>query len=308
MTGDAARRLGEDLARLSAAPGGAGTVTGQVLDVTDAGVNLLLGGSLIPDVPCLPAYRNRRAGDWVVVRPGSRPLVLGRPESDPDDEATIRSLAKEVLLDEQVIRAATWGIAVPSGTGWQQVQTLFLRKDKNGQVELYGQLASQSDTSPTAPADRAPRPVTISPTASGTWRGGRPDDYASYPTQGDWTGRGNRRGAWFYGSRIMDACQGKTVSRMTVTFTRRRGSGANSRRPLHLYLHDHHSPPGGQLDLDEGPEELLRLSVGARGTATLPASWRDKLADGTRKGLAIYATGRTDYMAVSGGTIRIEFS
>ncbi|SDL43172.1 hypothetical protein SAMN05421806_1401, partial [Streptomyces indicus] len=135
-----------------------------------------------------------------------------------------------------------------------------------------------------------------------------PDDYASTPTQGDWTGGGNRRGAWFYGSKIAQACAGKTVAKMTVQFTRRRGSGVNAKRPMHLYLHNYTSAPGGQLNLGAGPEELVSLSVGAKGTATLPASWRNALASGSARGLAIYASGRNDYAAFTGGTITITFS
>lgn len=311
MSSEAARRLGEDFARLSASPGGVQTVSAQVVDVTDAGVNLIMSGALFIDVPCLGAYRNRAPGDWVMVRPGSRPVVLGRSEGDPGtaDDAAMRAVAAEVALDEQVVRAATWGAAAPVGSGWQAVSSLFLRKDVNGKVELYGQLGgAETDPSPPAPPAAPPKPVTVTANSSGTWRGGRPDEYADYPTQGDWTGRGNRRGGWFYGSKIADACAGKSVASMRVTLTRRRGSGANGKRPLHLYLHDHNSPPSGQLDLDEGPEELLYLSVGATGTATLPASWRAKLADGTRTGLAVYASGRSDYMSVSGGSIRITFN
>jgi hypothetical protein len=310
LTSEAARALGEDIATVKGSKAAGGTVSAQVVDVTDVGVNLDFRGALLLDVPCVDSYRNRTPGDWVALRPGAKPVVMWRLGQDPGevDEDTIRSLAKEVALDEQVVRSATWGTAAPSGTGWQTVQTLFLRKSSEGKVELYGQLASESDTSPDSPAERAPKPVTISPSSYGTWRGGRPDDYANYPTQGDWTGRGNRRGAWFYGSDIANACAGKTVAKMTVKFTRRRGSGANAKRPLHVYLHNHNSPPSGQLDLDDGPEELLSLSVGATGTATLPASWRSQLASGAAKGFAIYASGSRDYMSVQGGAITITFS
>ncbi|MFD8937333.1 hypothetical protein ACFV0R_19125 [Streptomyces sp. NPDC059578] len=306
--GDAARRLGEDLARL-AAGGATGTPeTAQVVDVTDAGVNALWRGALLLDVPCLASYRDRAPGDWVLLRTGSRPLVLGRPTEDPADETRIRTIAAEVALDQQVVRAATWGTAAPSGSGWQGPVDLFMRKGTDGTVELYGQLVAETEPPPPAPAPRPPKPVTISPTAYGTWRSGRPDEYADYPVQGDWTGRGARRGGWFYGTQIATACAGKTVASMTVSLTRRRGSGVNGKRPIHLYLHDYTSPPSGQLALDEGPEDLLSLSVGAKGTASLPASWRSRLADGTRRGIAIYAQGRGDYLALQGGQITIRFS
>lgn len=305
---EVARQLGEDLARLSTGSGVGRTVSAQVVDVTDAGVNLTMGGTLFTDVPCLGSYTNRQAGDWVMVRPGSRPVVLGRPEDDPNAaETQIRQVSTEVALDLQVVRAATWGTAAPSGSGWQGPVNLYMRKNADGQVELYGQLASQSDTSPDAPPARTPKPATITPTDYGSWRGGQPDSYATYPTQGDWTGRGDRRGAFFYGTKIADACSGKTVTRMEVTITRRRGSGVNAARPVRLYLHGYTSAPSGQLNLGDGPQALMSLSVGATRTVALPAEWRTALASGSARGLAIYANGSRDYMSVQGGTIKITF-
>jgi hypothetical protein len=306
---EAARALGDELSR-SMSASSSGTLSAQVVDVTDAGVNLNLGGALLLDVPCVDSYRNRAAGDWVAVRPGARPVVMWRLGGDPGevDEERIRDLAKDVALDEQVLRAATWGTGAPGGTGWQTVSTLYLRKNSEGKVELYGQVASVSDPSPDTPPGRAPKPAVISPTAYGSWRSGRPDEYARYPMQGDWTGRGNRRGAWFYGTAIAAACSGKTVSSMKVSFTRQRGSGVNSKRALHLYLHGYTSPPSGQLNLGDGPDELISLSVGATGTVSLPSSWRSQLASGAARGLAIYAGGSADYMAVSGGKFTITFS
>jgi hypothetical protein len=298
---EAARALGEDLARAAAANNAGGTVSAQVVDVTDEGVNLMLGGALVLDVPCPDSYRNRTAGDWVAVRPGARPVVMWRLGPDPAEDTTdVRDIVGQV----QTVRAVTWGTAAPSGAGWQEASVPWVRQVGDGQVELYLQVAAASEPSPDAPTSK---PATVTANSSGSWRNGRRDDYRDYPFQGDWTGGGNLRGAWFYGTKIADACSGKSVSKMTVAFTRRRGSGRNARVPMHLYLHDHTSPPSS-LDLDEGPEELLSLSVGANGTATIPADWRAKLADGTRRGLAIYAKGSRDYAAFSGGTITITFS
>ncbi|MGW7473652.1 hypothetical protein ACWGIT_18915 [Streptomyces cyaneofuscatus] len=286
------------------------TRSAQVDGVTDRGVNLRIGDELLLDVPCSEGYRNRSAGDWVAVTKSARPVVVWRLGEDPGEttEAEIRELAAEVATDLQVVGAVSWGTEAPPGTGWQSVIGTFVRKGAQGKAEYYHQLAATTEPPPPTPPARPPSPVTISPTSSGTWRGGRPDSYASHPTQGDWTGRGNRRGGWFYGTQIAAACAGKTVASMAVTFTRARGSGVNAKRPLHVYLHDYTSPPSGQLSLGSGPEDLLRLSVGSRGTATLPASWRSALASGSARGLAIYAAGRTDYLAVTGGALRITFA
>ncbi|MFJ2113128.1 MULTISPECIES: hypothetical protein [unclassified Streptomyces] len=307
---DAANALGADLARSVSAPGGLQTRSAQVDGVTDKGVNVRIGDELLLDIPCSEGYRRRQAGDWVAITKSSRPVVVWRLGDDPGEatEDEIREIAADTAADLQVVRAVTWGTAAPAGTGWQAGTTVHARKNSQGKVELYVQLGTVTEPSPPAPPARAPSPVTVTPSSSGSWRSGRPDDYASNPIQGDWTGSGDRRGAWFYGAKIAQACAGKTVSGMSVALTRARGSGVNAKRPMHLYLHSHQSEPSGQLTLGDGPEELLSLSVGARGTAALPAPWRSALASGTARGLAIYAQGRTDYMAVTGGTLTIRFS
>ncbi|MFC9429244.1 hypothetical protein [Streptomyces sp. NPDC056987] len=307
MTGSPADEFGEALARGSGPPG-MSVVSAQVVDKTENGVNLRFDGGLLLDVACRDSYRDRRAGDWVAVRLGAVPVVEGRLGPDPadGDESRIREIAVDAAQDLIAISAYTWGTAAP-GAGYQQVTTLWTKKDANGVGVLYAQIGG-ADTSPTPPPTRPPKTVTLSPSDAGSWRGGRPDEYAQNPTQGDWTGGGNRRGAWFYGSAIAAACSGKTVASMRVQFTRRRGSGANASRPMHLYLHGYTSAPSGQLNLGDGPEELLSLSVGATGTATLPAAWRTALASGTARGLAIYAQGRGDYASFTGGRITITFS
>lgn len=308
---DAASSLGALLAGAGGGGKSAATVSAQVIDVCEDGsVNLLLRGAPLYAVPCADAYRNRASGDWVAVRPGAAPVVLWRLGADPGsaDEDTIREVATEVAADLQVVRSATWGTGAPPGSGWQTVNTLYVRKNGEGKVDLYAQVASVTDPSPTDPDAIAPSPKTISPTDSGSWRNSRPDEYHTAPTQGTWTGGGNIRGAWFYGTAIAAACSGRTVASMKATFTRKRGSGVFGKRPMHLYLHSETSAPSGQLDLDDGPQELLSLSVGGTGTATLPASWRTALASGSARGLAIYAQGSTDYAAFTGGKIKITFS
>ncbi|MFI1678847.1 hypothetical protein [Streptomyces sp. NPDC020607] len=304
-------QLGKDLAeQADAATGGLQTVSAQVTDVTDEGtVHLLMLGSQFYDVACTDAYRNRAAGDWVAVRRGAVPVVLWRLGDDPQDtdEDHITEVAKDAAQDLIAISAFTWGTGAP-GSGFQQVTTLWAKKDGAGKGVLYAQMTSVPDTSPEAPATRAPRTVKISPTDSGTWRRGRPDDYASTPTQGAWTSLGDRRGGWFYGTAIASACAGKSVKAMTVRFTRKRGSGVNGKVKMRFYLHNHTSAPSGQLNLGDGPETLLSLAVGAKGTATLPAAWRTALASGSARGLAIYGHGRSEYAALTGGTLTITFN
>lgn len=308
--GTPAEQLGASLA--SASGGSADrTVSAQVVDVTDDGrVNISIGGTLVLDVPCADSYAGRKAGDWTAVRiTGGQPVVMWRLGEDPGSltDEHITDLATGVALDLQVVRAVSWGTADPSGTGWQQTTVPYARK-VDGKVELYLKIVTQTDPPPPPPPARAPSPVTISPTDSGSWQGGRPADWRGDPSQGDWTGSGNYRGAWFYGTAVAAACSGKTVSSMAVTLSRKRGSGVNASRPVHLYLHSYTSAPSGQLSLGDGPEEVMSLSVGATRTANLPSSWRSALASGSARGLAVYASGSRDYMALTGGKIKITFS
>ncbi|MCX4450722.1 hypothetical protein [Streptomyces sp. NBC_01789] len=285
-------------------------ISAQVVDVTDTGVNLDYQDALLLDVRCADSYRDRKSGDWVSVRTGAIPVVVHRLGPDPGDESEVevREIAADVAGDMIPITAYTWGTNPPAGVDWQQVTVLWTRADSNGVGQLYAQVGTAGAPAPTPPATRPPKTVTVTATDSGSWRNSRPDEYASTPMQGDWTGSGNRRGGWFYGTKIADACAGKTVASMTVAFSRKSGSGVNGKRPLHLYLHGYTSAPSGKLDLGDGPEDLLSLSVGAKGTATLPASWRSALASGSARGLAIYSSGRGDYMGVTGGAITIKFS
>ncbi|MBL3670816.1 hypothetical protein JL475_33635 [Streptomyces sp. M2CJ-2] len=303
--------FGKDLDTLGkAAAGGLQTVSATVTDVTEDGtVHLLMGGAELYDVACTDAYRNRKAGDTVAVRRGVVPVVLWRLGDDPAEADTARTIevAQDAAQDLIAVSAYTWGTGAPAGAGWQQVTQLWTKKDGAGKGVLYAQLAAAGDTSPDAPATRPPKTVTIAPTDAGAWRGGRPLA-GDEPSQGDWTGRGNRRGGWFYGSRISNACAGKTVAKMTVAFTRKRGAGINGKVRMQLYLHNHASPPSGQLNLGDGPEGLLSLAVGAKGTATLPAAWRNALASGSARGLAIYGTGQSQYAAFTGGKLTITFS
>ncbi|MGW6008682.1 hypothetical protein [Streptomyces sp. NPDC055210] len=304
-------RLGKDLDEVEkAAGGGLQTVSGTVTDVTDTGtVHLRMLGADFYDVACTDAYRNRTAGDTVAVRRGTVPVVLWRLGDDPadTDEARITEVAQDAAQDLIAVSSYTWGTGAP-GAGFQQVTQLWTKKDGAGKGVLYAQLASAPDPSPEAPATRAPKKAVINPSASGTWRRGRPDDYADSPTQGDWTGRGDRRGGWFYGTAIASACSGKTVAKMQVKFTRKRGAGVNGKVRMRLYLHNHTGAPSGQLNLGDGPETLLSLAVGSKGTATLPASWRTALASGSARGLAIYGHGKGEYASFTGGQITITFS
>lgn len=301
--------LGIDLARAQQTDGFR-TVSVQVVDVREDGtVNVDWGGALLTGVACTDAYRVRRDGDWVAMRVGQRPVVLWRVGPDPgaDGEAATRALAADVAVDVQVVRAATWGMAAPSGSGWQQATTPWIRKTASGQVELYMQLGSMSVPPPEAPPSRPPSSVKATPVVTGSWRGGRRTD-SFYAAQGDPGGTGGpMRGAFLYYD-LPGRVAGKVVASMRLTVWRVKGLGPSGKVPVHFYLHGYASAPAGQLTLGDGPEDLTRLSDGGKATVSLPASWASALAAGTAGGIAVYGSSRSDYCELNGGDLTITFS
>lgn len=299
-------QLGIALARGQRSGGGLQTVSVRVVDVrTDGRVNVDWGGALLVGVPCTDAYRGRAAGDVVAMRPGQRPVVLWRVGPDPGggDEASIRA----VVQDEQVVKAVTSGASVPEGEGWQQATTPWVREVPGG-VELHMQLASAgrgTGEEPEPPPTVTPA-VTLDAAAVGSWRGGAPAEGGT-ARQGDPDGTGAYRGGWFYGTAIADACAGKSVAGMTVRLARAPG-GADTKVPIRMYLHAAESPPTGQLELVEEPQDLLRLSAEAEATVPLPVGWQTALAAGTARGIAVSATSTGDYAALTGGRITITFT
>lgn len=301
--------LGIDLARAQQTSGFR-TVSVQVVDVGEDGtVNVDWGGALLTGVKCTDAYRVRRAGDWVAMRVGQRPVVLWRVGPDPgrDGEAATRALAEDAALDVQVVRSATWGTSAPAGSGWQQATTPWIRKTSGGKVELYMQLGSMTAPSPEAPPDRPPSSIKAAAVNTASWRGGRRTD-SFYAAQGDPGGSGGPyRGAFIYFD-LPGKVAGKTVASIQLTFWRVKGLGPSSKVPIHLYLHGYTDPPAGQLNLGDGPEDLARLSDGGKATVTLPAAWSAALVAGTAGGVAVYGSSRSDYCELNGGDLTITFS
>jgi hypothetical protein len=95
---------------------------------------------------------------------------------------------------------------------------------------------------------------------------------------------------------------------MTVKFTRRTGSGVNAKRPLHLYLHNYSSAPSGQLNLGDGPEELLSLSVGATGRRRCRRRGVRRSRPARRRGSRSTRAAAVTTSLFQGGSITITFT
>ena len=286
---------------VAAAQGGqsAKVRTCTVLSVRDDGrVNLDAGGTVLLAIPCLDSYQRRASGDQVkVLVAGQQWYVIGRIGSGdaplPFKPATVG-----------------WGTGAPRGSGWKRSGKIYARETADA-YETY--LDTSTATAP-APdpqpqgggASASPDPVTIKPTWQGTWRGSALNDYgASTPTQGDWTGRGNQRGAWGYGQALHNAVAAGTVSKMRLKLSRSGSPHGYYRRiPIHVRLHSAVNRPNNlslgsnewtPFGLDVGEARAWEITGGALADITAA------LGGGGSMGFGITGSGRGDYLISGAG-------
>jgi hypothetical protein len=276
----------------------------------DGTVNLQFGGGIIEQVPCGSGYPTRTIGDSVlVIRPLSGNwMVLAKTTSGEmsefatkdDLEAAVTDLSDDLAPDV----TASFGSAAP-GAGWTPATTVWFRDNGAGGRDLYLQNATPPASTPKPPAKTAPKTVTLQPSAEGAWRsGGQTDDI---PWQGDWTGRGNWHGGWFYGTAIEDACDGRSVKSMVLRLSRSgNGQGWNRVVPVNLGLHNRTTK--GNPSIAVGPKVPFKLEPNQARDYTLPTSWRDQLAAGTMRGFTVSGSGQGDYLKFGGASGRLVIS
>lgn len=265
------------------------TLTASVTSVaTDGTVTITLAGAPVPGVPCLDSYASRKAGDAVrVAVTAGQMLVLGRIGNPADQQAAA------------VTEFHASASAPPAGAGWEAVTTGVWAKA--GAIWLQYAAAP-----PPGPAD----PATVNSTNWGAWRGSQRATWADGPTQGDWTGGGNYKGAWFWGSAITSALSGMTVASATVTITRSSTlHGSYGSVGVNLYLHNAGSPGSSAPATVAGPIDAGGLGLGQSRAITLPTAWADQLKAGTAKGFGITGSGRSDYLiATTSAVFKATFS
>lgn len=252
---------------------------------SDGAVNLAFGDSIVENVPCGSGYPTRAKGDAVLVAK----IAAGW--------AVVMSLGAAPAAAPAGTKVS-WGNGAPSGSGWQQASSVWVRSG-----EVYAQLA-------TGPAP-ATDPVTITPAQEVAWRDGAQDS-GQDPTQGAWSSYPHPyTSGWFYGTAIAAACSGLSAATMTVRLARSSSrSGSYGDVPVRLYLHSYASAPTGSPTLDDGPESPISLGLGESGSAHLPSSWVSALASGSARGIAVSAGVGSDYLVYQSGCgqITITFS
>jgi ribosomal protein S6E (S10) len=291
-----------------------------VLGVGDDGRTVILdaGNGKPVTAPCMRHYTDRSEGDQVLVRQLSRKnwLVLGTPGQVIDyiTRAAVQDMIDDAVADIDIPKVppkvtVTMSNGAPAGTGWQQAAVLpFVRDDGDGARAIHFQLAApQTPSDPPTdppPPTRTPRPVTISPNSHGSYRPGGQTDPGLI--QGRWSGE-----AWtaalFYGSKIADACAGKTVDDMHITVARRDdGSGWNRGVPIHIGVHGRQTK--GKVTSLTKVHTLGTLQRGQRKRFLLPAEIINGLKSGDDWGVGFGET--SDYVKLTDGSgdIDITFS
>ncbi|MEU7400703.1 hypothetical protein [Streptomyces sp. NPDC044948] len=170
---------------------------------------------------------------------------------------------------------------------------------------------------PSDPGDTAPAPkptvttgsLVCHPVATSTWRDGhwRTDDGSStsmdtYQGRYGGSGYGRMSGFAFYGSKPR-SLSGATITKATVRL-RRLTAGDYSRRSPTLRLVSQSARPGGFPTLNEtttGPALGVSGHVSpSEATFTLPTSWGQAMADGSRGGLGMVISSDSPYMRLAG--------
>lgn len=289
----------------------------------DGTVNLHVLGATVLAVPADANYTPRKAGDPVVVSVRGRqwrvvgktgdearrnlpkPAAVGWGSEEPQGSGWHRGVAwvretpeqYEVYVQPGKPSEVHWGVGAPSGTGWHSGTTVYARETEDA-MQVY--LDTDSDQPPPPPptppdggSSPAPDPAKAPVVHANSYRHGSVASYHSMPTQGDWTGRGNLTGCWFYGTRLHEVVSAHDVKSVRVEFVRDGEGGIYGRVPMRLYLHDHATAPKHRPVLHHrmtGP----RLARGEGGTFDLPRAAITALA-GSARGFAVFADGPGDY-------------
>ena len=282
----------------------------------DGKVNLSYGETIFAGVPCDSSYVNRQAGDVVMVEKSSAGWLVRPPAGaspalvTPDDIADVvrtGDLDDYVKVGDAEQTTLTWGTAAPPA-GMHEASKIFVADNA-----IYAQLVAAADPPPVKPRPTHHAAVTVSPNSDGMWSGGHKASWVNsgHAVQGGYPGFPNNRGAWFYGSKIADACAGKSVANMTLRLTRRATGGRSGGVRPQLYLHNYATPPYATPTLTDHWYVAQTLSWGEGASFDLPSNVVSALAAGNRLGIGCSAAnGLSGYIlyAASSGAITITFN
>jgi hypothetical protein len=148
-----------------------------------------------------------------------------------------------------------------------------------------------------AAASGASSPVTVSASATGSWRPSGPGGWMSSDVyQGAYSTKyGFYRGCYFYGSTAFDAMAGTTCTGLTITLSRKSSGGVSGAEDVWLAPHGHASQPSTKPFFPVAARKYAGPAWGGTVTITLPTEWGQGLIDGTYAGIGHLYSGTGDY-------------
>lgn len=161
---------------------------------------------------------------------------------------------------------------------------------------IIGAGSTNSGTKGTVPPVQSTKQISTS--TGNNWS----ESYAAWTNDGVKQGSygyGNRRGAWFFGTSILDTIgTGKTIKAMRVWIKRESKGGSSGAVRHSLRGHGHTSQPAGAPALGN---EMAAISLGWGQSAwvNIPSSWWGYFANGTYRGIGLYSSDGSNYSICS---------
>lgn len=258
-------------------------------------VNLRWGEAIINGVAANVSYSPRTEGDVVLVlnhAAGWRVMdKIGGPVQVDIPEP----------VDLEFGTPAPGGNFVQAAAVWVQDGRLYVQTGEGP--------PPQPDDPPAPPKASKPKPITLDPSGRAAYRDGRRD--GSRVAQGAWPSFPKAwTGLWLFGTRIQQACAGKTVDTMQIRVARTsKYHGVSGKVRAKMVLHDETSAPKTTPSLSsrwDGPG----LGMGDSKWVTIPSAQAARLASGASRGVGIsVGTGKSGYMIAtdSCGSLKITF-
>lgn len=105
--------------------------------------------------------------------------------------------------------------------------------------------------------------------------------------QGDWSGTGMHKGAWFFGSQFSEI-KGKTIESVTLTVQRQSSGGNSSAVLFTLKMHNYSGRPSGSPSFLSNWSKNISLAIGKSTTITITDSAvLTAISNGTMKGFGV---------------------
>lgn len=277
----------------------------------DGTVTLGSAGVAVTNVPCSSAYPIRAIGDKVLVlKSGPAWTVFAKAETTASDgNVTIQNLYDAIdNLHAQILAEIPQSISLKFGTGaspsdYADITSVSVKDLGNGNFSLYlrGASGTASSRGTSATAGKS-----IGASAYASWSNLDGSKDSSRVRQG---GNDAWIGAWFYGTKISDACAGKNVATMTLAL--KRTTDGRNPAPVRAYLHDGMNATT-KPNLLDGPQTPFSMAISTSATFVLPSTWVARLADpnDSARGIAVYSPELSEYIpySTSSGTVAVTFS